>query len=120
MAAVDDVDMDVEEPLRAPVVLEDPMDGEWARAAAENAMADVEDMLDIAPESDMVSEEEEEEQQMARIWPDITPGRAQHYERQVQYIKDNYVEEPDEVMDPSMVSEYADEIFAYMNELEVC
>ena len=53
------------------------------------------------------------------IWPEASPERAERYHRQVQAIRDVFEDEPD-MYDTTMVSEHAEEIFEYMNELEVC
>jgi hypothetical protein len=52
------------------------------------------------------------------IWPEASPERAERYRRQVQAIRDVFEDEPD-MYDTTMVSEYAEEIFEYMSELEV-
>ena len=52
------------------------------------------------------------------IWPEASPERAERYRRQVQAVRDVFVDEPD-MHDTTMVSEYAEEIFQYMSELEV-
>ena len=52
------------------------------------------------------------------IWPETSPERAERYRRQVQAIRDVFEDEPD-MYDTTMVSEYSEEIFQYMSELEV-
>ena len=52
------------------------------------------------------------------IWPEASPERTERYRRQVQAIRDVFVDEPD-MHDTTMVSEYSEEIFQYMSELEV-
>jgi len=52
------------------------------------------------------------------IWPEASPERAERYRRQVQAIRDVFDDEPD-MHDTTMVSEYSEEIFQYMSELEV-
>ena len=52
------------------------------------------------------------------IWPEAPPERAERYRRQVQAIRDVFEDEPD-MYDTTMVSEYSEEIFQYMTELEV-
>lgn len=53
------------------------------------------------------------------LWPSMTPQRAAVYERYVADVQRSFVDNMDEEDDPSMVSEYAEEIFQYMAELEV-
>ncbi|KAF8656848.1 hypothetical protein AX16_002395 [Volvariella volvacea WC 439] len=54
---------------------------------------------------------------VVRVWPDVSPERAKQYEREVRRIQETF-EEVVNVQDTTMVSEYADEIFEYMCELE--
>ena len=54
-----------------------------------------------------------------RIWPDLSTGRRARCEKEVQAIRDMFQDEVD-VHDTTMVSEYAEEIFEYMCDLEVC
>ena len=58
------------------------------------------------------------EEKRARVWPDVATELAQRYQREVQQIRNNFEEEVD-MFDTTMVSEYADEIFQYMEEMEV-
>ncbi|TFY76610.1 hypothetical protein EWM64_g7402 [Hericium alpestre] len=51
------------------------------------------------------------------IWPDYSPGHMSHYQDEIERIRHNFAEES-EAFDASMVSEYAEEIFEYMIELE--
>jgi hypothetical protein len=52
------------------------------------------------------------------IWPEASPERAEQYRRQVQAVRDVFEDVPD-MYDTTMVSEYSEEIFQYMSELEV-
>lgn len=61
---------------------------------------------------------EEEPEQVPRVWPEISTERALRYQREIDQIKHIYKEPVDE-FDTTMVSEYAEDIFDYMNELEV-
>lgn len=51
-------------------------------------------------------------------WTLASPETEARYEEQVQHIKETFKDEVDEY-DASMVSEYSEEIFAYMGKLEV-
>lgn len=53
-----------------------------------------------------------------RIWPDMDTERAMRHYHEVADIQRTFEDEVD-VFDTTMVSEYSDEIFQYMNELEV-
>lgn len=73
------------------------------------------------------SEEEEEVEQVAqpieskpaRVWPNVSTDRAHRYQKEVQAIRESFEDEVD-MYDTTMVSEYAEEIFEYMCDLEVC
>ena len=90
--------------------------------------ADVNSLLAGEQEvEEMVGVEDEEEEETAkvseakpaRIWPDVSTDRAERYRREVRKIRDSFEEEVD-MEDTTMVSEYAEEIYDYMCELEVC
>lgn len=51
-------------------------------------------------------------------WTEASPATEARYAAEVQAIRETFKDEVDE-WDPSMVSEYADEIFDYMGELEL-
>lgn len=91
--------MDIEE-----VVLEDPRE-------LMDAIREVETMIE--------DEYQRYDDHTEYIWPEASPERAERYRRQVQAIRDVFVDEPD-MYDTTMVSEYSEEIFEYMSELEVC
>lgn len=54
-----------------------------------------------------------------RIWPELGTERAHRFQSEVDRIRDAFRDEVDP-LDTTMVSEYAEEIFEYMQELEVC
>ncbi|KAF5371817.1 hypothetical protein D9615_009555 [Tricholomella constricta] len=54
---------------------------------------------------------------MQRVWPEVSTDRRLRYKREVEAVHDMFEDRID-VLDPSMVSEYAEEIFEYMNDLE--
>lgn len=68
------------------------------------------------------SEEDEEpakiESKSPRIWPDVDTERAMRHYREVTEVQRSFEDEVD-VFDTTMVSEYAEDIFKYMSELEV-
>lgn len=53
-----------------------------------------------------------------RIWPELGTTRADRYRKEVDDIRERFQDEADDE-DVAMVSEYSDEIFEYMHELEV-
>lgn len=53
-----------------------------------------------------------------RIWPEVSTDRKHKYQKEVQAVREMFEEEVD-MYDTTMVSEYAEEIFEYMCDLEV-
>lgn len=99
---VDEVDMDVEEAVQTQAI-------------------DIEDDDDVCvvDERDIDSMEPETvEEQAPRVWPEVSTARAHRYQREVDHVRHTYKDPVDEY-DMTMVSEYAEDIFDYMNELEV-
>ena len=95
----DEQSMDIEE-----VVHEDPRE-------LMNAIREVETMIE--------DEYQRYDDHTEYIWPEASPECAERYRCQVQAIRDVFEDEPD-MYDTTMVSEYSEEIFQYMSELEVC
>ncbi|XP_006459343.1 hypothetical protein AGABI2DRAFT_134807 [Agaricus bisporus var. bisporus H97] len=97
-------EMDVEEDL------DDQQDDE-----VEANEREVEDMIGV--------EQSDEEEQLAekpkspRIWPEIGTERARRYAKELQTIRETFHDEVD-TYDTTMVSEYAEDIFEYMCDLE--
>ena len=75
---------------------------------------------DLQPEEDEVAQIEDEQPaaKRQRIWPEVSTVRAQRYRQELDEIKEHFHDEVDE-FDTTMVSEYAEDIFEYMQELEV-
>lgn len=101
--------MDIEEPLEA-------------RPAE---FSDEEEQLIVSHEEveTMVCVEDEEAagellEKPVRVWPEISTVRANRFRSEIEEIKEVFADELDDD-DTTMVSEYANEIFEYMNELEV-
>lgn len=80
---------------------------------------EVEDMVDVQ-QTDVIDivQEEAGQTKSPRIWPDVDTERAMRHYREVSEIQRTFEDEVD-VYDTTMVSEYADEIFKYMSDLEV-
>lgn len=53
-----------------------------------------------------------------RVWPEVSTERRQKYRREVDAIREVFEDDVD-VFDTTMVSEYSEDIFEYMCELEV-
>jgi len=84
---------------------------------------EVKAMVDL-DESEVEEEAEEEVIEPAtkpkppRIWPEMSTGRAERYRREVDAVREVFEDEID-VYDAMMVSEYTEDIFDYMGDLEV-
>jgi hypothetical protein len=63
-------------------------------------------------------EEHEKHEKPVRVWPELATERANRYKRELDSIREHFEEEI-EAEDTTMVSEYADEIFKYMSDIEV-
>ena len=116
-------------PVAVPEVHEDVMDVEahpathvvdqYASEEDELQLSDrEEELLQDEDDEGEVSEDEEPLAKRPRIWPDISTERAQRYRREIEDIKEHFHDEIED-HDTTMVSEYADDIFDYMQELEV-
>jgi hypothetical protein len=72
---------------------------------------------------EQVAPEQEEKSAIAvakspRVWPDVDTERAVRHYREITEIQETFEDEID-YLDTTMVSEYSEEIFKYMNDLEV-
>ena len=87
------------------------------------------DMLEEKDEQDMVGiqetgiteniqERKVVDSKSPRIWPDVDTDKAMRHYKEVTDIQRAFQDEVD-IFDTTMVSEYSDEIFKYMSELEV-
>lgn len=124
-----DEDMDIEEEnLRRQVELNEAryaQDEEGEELPDNSSIHDeeeheleVEEMVGIEEEEHAEDEDQDLEHTLPNVWPQITPDRAMIYEKKVQAIRDVFEDSPDDC-DSAMVSEYAEDIFKYMAELEV-
>lgn len=97
--------MDIEPPSDKDLIVNEP---------------EVEPMIDAEPsEEDEDVEETARHRKIQRVWPDVDTEKAHRYRREVDEIRTRYEDRVD-MYDTTMVSEYAEEIFEYMEELEVC
>lgn len=79
---------------------------------------EVEDMVDIQQmEVIDIVQEGAAQTRSPRIWPDVDTERAMRHYKEISEIQQTFEDEVD-VYDTTMVSEYADEIFKYMSDLE--
>lgn len=84
---------------------------------------DDDDEVVEVPQADESSDMEEVECQQPKeapqyVWPEVSPGTASRYQVEIAQIRDVF-EDMTESHDETMCNEYAEEIFEYMNELEV-
>jgi G2/mitotic-specific cyclin 1/2 len=107
---------------------EDDMDVEEAHSTKRDSMDDVVIVGD--EELDNMIEEQDRAEVLENLvpaenadvpeytWPDVSPNHAAKYEREVVEVRARFDAE-DEEYDSTMCSEYADEIFVYMTDLQV-
>jgi len=81
---------------------------------------ELENMIDEQDRAEVVENlvPTEEAEVPGHIWPEVSPNLAAKYQREVDEVRARFDAE-DEEYDATMCSEYADEIFLYMNDLEV-
>lgn len=114
----DEIDVVKDHPQSEMDIEEDPVDEPEDDVEVANER-EVESMVGVE-HSDEDDEEEEptQESKPPRIWPEIGTERARRYARELQAIRDTFHDEVD-MYDTTMVSEYAEDIFEYMCDLEV-
>ncbi|KAF9266622.1 A/B/D/E cyclin [Marasmius fiardii PR-910] len=117
----EDVDMDVEDVQAIPISedMEPP-----SEAVTETDLIKIEDDAEEMhivdePESEVEYEEvvATESKNVERIWPDMPTVQRMRCERMVDTIREVF-DDGEEPYDPTMVTEYAEEIFEYMESLE--
>ena len=79
---------------------------------------EIENMVGVDQSDEDETSEPAQTSKHPRIWPDVGAERAARYAKQLQAIRENFQDEVD-MLDTTMVSEYAEEIFEYMCDLEV-
>jgi hypothetical protein len=106
-------EMDVEEDVPT-------IDREEADASLLNGEQEVEAMVGVenSEEEDIEEIAELRPAKVQRTWPEISTDRRVKCEKEVQAIREVFEDEVD-MYDTTMVSEYAEEIFEYMCDLEV-
>lgn len=85
------------------------------------AEREVQDMVEYVSEAEDEVEEPTKlsaEPKSERIWPEVSTDRRARYRHEVDAIKEVF-EDPVDMFDTTMVSEYSEDIFQYMEELEV-
>lgn len=111
--------VDEEEPALASSDRENSMDVEEASPEREvEAMIEVTDS-DEEDNMAAVPSHVASAQPKTFLWPEYSPAHAARYASEIQALRTQFQEEEEE-HDSTMVHEYAEEIFEYMNTLEVC
>jgi len=80
---------------------------------------EVEAMIGIDDDEDVGEALANPKSQRARIWPEVSTDRARKFHAEVEAVREVFHDQID-VFDTTMVSEYAEEIYEYMCDLEVC
>lgn len=115
--AMEEDHMDIEDDMRVTEVLrvqeERGMTVECDHEVEAMVIVEDSDEEDFTDEEDHIQVEHEEHY----VWPDAPTHRRLRYAREVDAIREVFEDDPD--CDPAMVSEYADDIFSYMEDLEV-
>ncbi|KAF8227262.1 hypothetical protein L208DRAFT_1297353 [Tricholoma matsutake] len=90
-----------------------------ADASLLNGEQEVEAMVGVesSEEEDIEETTQPPPAKVQRVWPEVATDRRLRCEKEVQAIRDMFQDEVD-MYDPTMVSEYAEEIFEYMCDLE--
>ncbi|KAF9236744.1 cyclin [Melanogaster broomeanus] len=100
-------------------VVEEEQENEMDVECEDEELNEVEEMVGIQ-ETEILEEDvqpETLEPKSPRMWPDVDTERALKHYREIAEVQQTYQDEVD-VFDTTMVSEYSDEIFNYMAELE--
>ncbi|KAI0072746.1 hypothetical protein K474DRAFT_1604498 [Panus rudis PR-1116 ss-1] len=96
--------------------VEDNIDSENVAPVAPVSVTTLQEEEEEEVEEAMAADEEEMEKPV-RYWPEVSTARAERFKKEVDTVREIFQDELEE-HDTTMVSEYADEIFEYMNELE--
>ena len=110
-------------PATFPATLEqeDEMDIDRSAVVAQaNVKLEAETMVEVDEEADEDDEEEEEEDgfEYNEDWTALSPGAVNEAEMQLDMVRSTFQDEVDE-FDTTMVAEYADDIFAHMEAMEL-
>ena len=73
----------------------------------------------LATHQGELDELDEDDLPLEHVWPELSPEAARRYKNEIDRINATFHDEID-MFDTTMVSEYSDEIFEYMEKLEVC
>ena len=70
------------------------------------------------PVEEQEDDETDDKLPVQHIWPELSPNAAAKLKNEIEHIQKTFHDEVD-MFDTTMVSEYADDIFEYMSNLEV-
>jgi len=79
---------------------------------------ELENMIDEQDRAEVAENLVPDAEVLEYIWPEFSPNHIAKYQRDVEEVCARFNAE-DEEYDSAMCSEYAEEIFQYMNELQV-
>ncbi|KXN91726.1 G2/mitotic-specific cyclin cdc13, partial [Leucoagaricus sp. SymC.cos] len=115
--APEEVEVVKDQPQSEMDIEDEPSDEQEDEAEAANER-EVENMVGVE-QSDEEAEAQDpaQEPKPPRIWPEIGTERALRYSKELRAIRETFHDEVD-MFDTTMVSEYAEEIFEYMCDLE--
>ena len=85
----------------------------------------VDEVMDVKPTEEPIQVEDEDAEDetedkvpVQHIWPALSPNAAARLKNEIDQIQKTFHDEVD-MFDTTMVSEYSDDIFDYMSDLEV-
>lgn len=113
----EELSIKVEDPQSEMDVEENILD-DGEEAALRVNEEEVEAMIGVEDSASETGDDEVQFQKQPRIWPDVSTELATRYDKEIQSIRSRFDDEVD-MYDTTMVSEYAEEIFDYMCDLEV-
>ena len=109
------------EPAPQPVVQDEEIDDDAddsMEIVEEECVTVVEEEAESSKQQEEVDELDEDDVPITYIWPEMSPGTASRYQKEIEQIRAGFRDEVD-MFDTTMVSEYSEEIFEYMSKLEV-
>ncbi|THV03208.1 hypothetical protein K435DRAFT_651702 [Dendrothele bispora CBS 962.96] len=115
--------MDIENELpviplsEEPDTLSDVPVEQYISSEADNMIVVDDSEPEVDSEDEVTEAVKVEESKAPRVWPDLATVQKIKCQREVQAVREVF-DEDDEDFDPSMVSEYSEEIFEYMSQLE--
>lgn len=75
--------------------------------------------VEVSDDEQVAEQQSPEEDKSSRMWPDVDTEKLDRCQKEVEAIRESY-DDVVNMYDTTLVSEYSDDIFDYMEELEVC